>query len=312
LRQYVNKLQPQLLLKTSESAGHISHIPTITICHDIDSLIADAQASKSGFFRHVLNLGKSYLRRRALRASDFVICNSQFVRRAVQEFYGIVGTRTAVAYCGVDPRFYQIAQRTDKHKVRERYGGRNFVLTFATGDTRENYRTLPAVMARLAEGRTAICLLIAGLRRGAAYVADLRDQCRRAGLREGVEFVLEDFFSADRFEAMAELYTSADFYLELSLHEGFGMQLAEAMACGTTCISSQMAALAEVGDRFVIPVNPIDSNAVAATIQAAYDSGLHLQDNREQVLYTRKFSWEETGKVVANTVSMFTGGHPPA
>ena len=172
------------------------------------------------------------------------------------------------------------------------------MLAFATGDPRENSRCYPALAARMAALELNTCLLIAGIRRGAPYANALKAEFIRLELIEGRHFVFEDFLGEDRFQDLAELYTAADFYLELSLHEGFGMQLIEAMACGTTCISSPRGALAEIGDRFALLVDPTNVDEIASTVGRAYEGKLHLRDNYEQVQYANIYTWERVGKTV--------------
>jgi glycosyltransferase involved in cell wall biosynthesis len=296
------RLDAQLLLKTSEGAGYARGLPTVTVCHDVDRLIAAAQGISRGIVRSTLDSYKTRLRRQALKHSEFVICNSQFTRQAVETHYGISYSRTAVGYCAVDPRFYEFSVQTNRDAVRRRYGVSNFILTFATGDPRENFRSYPAVAASMAALGVNAALLIAGIERGSGYVSKLRAEFAHFGLIEGKHFILEDFLGADRFQDLAELYTAADFYLELSLHEGFGMQLVEAMACGTTCISSHCGALAEIGGKYVLVVDPAKPEEIAAMVKSAYDGKRHLQDNREEVHYTRGFSWDAVGRTVAETL----------
>ncbi len=294
----VNRLRSQLLLKTNECAGHVRRIPTVTVCHDVDEFIVAAQGGRHSLLRAAVDTCKGYYRRQALQRSDFVVCNSEFTREAVRTQYDIQPSKTAVAYCAVDPRFFEIASTTDKVAVRRKYGVAGYVLAFATGDPRENSKRYPALAARMAALGLNTCLLIAGIRHGAPYGIELRAECVRLGLIEGRHFVLEEFLGEDRFRDLAELYTAADFYLELSLHEGFGMQLIEAMACGTTCISSPRGALAEIGNRFVLLVDPINIDEIAATVKSAYGSELNLRDNYEQVLYAKTYSWEKVGHAV--------------
>ncbi len=311
LKKHVAVVKPDLLLKTQESAGQGRGVPTVTVCHDIDELIVEAQRAKASVLRSRLDAWKRRLRRRALQASDFVVCNSEFTRKGVQDFYQIPLHRTAVAYCAVDPRFYGISREAARQQVRKRYGVESYVLAFATGDPRENFALLPAIAARLAKGRLKTCVLIAGMRLGTSYAADLRRRFVDLGLTEGEQFKFERFLGADRFDELAALYAGADFYLELSLHEGFGMQLAEAMACGATCISSPNGALAEVGSQYAVFIDPANADEVAAAIESAYAENLHRRDNADQIAYTRKFCWEETGKVVADVLARTYEAHRP-
>jgi glycosyltransferase involved in cell wall biosynthesis len=298
----VNQLKSQVLLKTDDSAGHVRRVPTVAICHDIDDFIVEAQGESRSLFRSALDTCKRYYRRQALRRSDFVVCNSKFTREAVWAQYGIEPSKTAVAYCAVDPRFYKISSATDQADVRRRYSVTSYVLAFATGDPRENSRCYPALAARMVGMGLNTCLLIAGIKHGAPYANALRAEFMRLGLIEGRHFVFEEFLGEDRFRDLAELYTAADFYLELSLHEGFGMQLIEAMACGTTCISSPRGALAEIGNRFVFLVDPTNVDEIASTVKRAYEGKLHLRDNHEQVQYASTYSWERVGNTVAEVL----------
>ncbi|HEY1272252.1 MAG TPA: glycosyltransferase [Terriglobales bacterium] len=307
----VRRLGCEILLKTYEGAGLVPGIRTVTVCHDIDAFIARAQGSTNPL-RSAINACKFRLRRRALQRSDFVVCNSQFTRAAVQEQYGIAAGRTAVAYCAVDPRFYDHSRGVDAAALRKKLGVARFVLTFATGDPRENFRILPEVASQLLEVRLDTCLLVAGLRPRAAYVTQLRNEFRKRGMSEGIHFIFEDFLGSDRFQELVDLYSAADFYLELSLHEGFGMQLIEAMACGTTCISSPRGALTEVGSRYAIFADPTNPREIALVLRDAYQGGEHLRDNREQVQYTRQYSWDRAGSVVAGVLMQVAAREPQA
>jgi glycosyltransferase involved in cell wall biosynthesis len=296
------RLRPQILLKTDESLGRISGIPTVAVCHDIDELIWAAQSSNKGKVRHMVDRCKRQLRVRTLRGCQSILCNSEFIRDAVQRHYGIPLERLGIAYCAVDERFYSFSRLTNHPAVRKKYGVPGFVLAFATGDPRENFGVYPAIAARLVELGTETCLLIAGVRRGASYENHLKSEFLRLGLVEGRHFVFEEFLGGERFQELADLYTAADFYLDLSLHEGFGMQLVEAMACGTTCIASSRGALGEIGNRYARFVDPVDPMDVALNIRNAYQNGEGKRDNRPQIEYTRRFAWPRTARIVADAL----------
>jgi glycosyltransferase involved in cell wall biosynthesis len=306
--RYARKLRSQIFLKTNESAGRIAGLPTVAVCHDIDELIWKAQEGKVGGFRRALDHGKQWFRRRALRECNFVLCNSDFIREAVQRRYGIPAETTRVAHCAVDERFYDLSRLTDRDAVRRKYGVERFILVFATGDPRENFNAYPAIAARMMEIGLNTCLLVAGVNKNAEYGHSLREKFVARGLEEGRDFVLEEFLGATRFSDLVDLYTAADFYSELSLHEGFGMQLVEAMACGTTCVSSPNGALREVGDRYALFVDPTDASAVANCFKQAYENEQEKRDNAEQVRYTHKFSWAQTARTVAEALMKAASG----
>lgn len=72
------------------------------------------------------------------------------------------------------------------------------------------------------------------------------------------------------FERLLELYRHAMVYAQLSCHEGFGVALAEAMACGCVPVVTKMAAIPEVVGECGIYVPYGDVKATAKAIQEAF------------------------------------------
>ena len=297
----IKLLKADILLKVNESARGNYNVPVVTVCHDIPALITHAQESQGmvrSAYRKMVDHLKAASVGYGLRSSAWVICNSDFIRKSIHSYYGIPTSRTVVGYCGIDPRFY-FADSINKREVLQRYGIDRYILTFATGDYRENFLRLPDVIALLRQFGSDVPVLIAGVRREESYCDGLVYHMRRLDLVEGKDYIIESFLGEGRFNDLMALYATADFYLELSLHEGFGMQLAEAMACGTTCITSEMGALKEVGGEYGIFIaNPLDNLSIVRTIKRAYQEGMHDRDNAQQVDYTKRFSWNNTGQVV--------------
>ena len=290
LPAWSSRQKSDVLLLPGERVLRAIRIPVLTVCHDIDELIWKAQGKRDNAWKRIVSMAKTALRVRTLRRSEFVFCNSEFVRECVIARYRVERNKTEVAYCAIDDQFYSDSSASAKS---------GYVLTFATGDPRENYSLLPGILARIQATGHPVQFTIAGIRHQLPYVGELLRKMHDHGLTEGEHFRLVEFMDQNSRSKLAALYKGADFYLELSGHEGFGMQLAEAMACGTTCISSQGGALAEVGAGFETPLTNLDETAIAEEICAAYRNLLHLRDNAVQVAYTRKYSWDEVGRKVS-------------
>ena len=300
VQRMINKFGIDILLRPRDSVGKDYGLPTVTICHDINELITNSQDKVIGLRRYALNFIKEYFRVRAMRRSDHVVCNSEFTQAAVYKYYGIDKPRTSIGYCGIDPRFYTLSIQVNNNLIRERYGVSKFILIFATGDSRENYNILPEIILSLKALGLEPCFIIAGVNHEVPYVRDLNDALSKSGLIYGKNYLFEDFLNESKFVNLVELYTSADFYLELSLHEGFGMQLAEAMSCGTTVISPSHSALSEVASGYSVEIFLNSAVDIAQKIAEAYRNGEHLRNNSDQISFTRKFSWEDLGDSISN------------
>lgn len=99
---------------------------------------------------------------------------------------------------------------------------------------------------------------------------------------------------------LLQLYNAADMLLAPSTHEGFGITLLEAMACGTPVITGNTSAMPEVvGDAGVL-IDPLNVEAIAAAIlhlrrDSTYRQTL-IQKGLERV---KTFTWEAVAEAIA-------------
>lgn len=295
----IRSTQADVFVRPADKIGWKFSIPTLTVCHDVNPLIWAVQPPVS-WRRKMLNGVWERLRGHALRKSDLVLCNSKFIQSAAVGHFGLAQERTAVAYCGVDRRIPELAADVDVSSLLRNLGVEQFVLAFATGDEREGFRILPQLWAAARKGGYPGMLVIAGVREAAAYARELDAAFCSASQKDGFRFL--PFLGPEQIGLLAGLYRAADFYLETSRHEGFGMQLVEAMACGTTCFSSGRGALAEVGGGFPLPLDIDDPEAAGLAVAGAWRDGLHQRDNREQTAHALAFDWREVATLTVDFV----------
>ncbi len=99
-------------------------------------------------------------------------------------------------------------------------------------------------------------------------------------------------------EELTELYQNAAGFLYLSLYEGFGLPLLEAMALGCPVISSNRAALPEVGGDGVILVDPFDASATADAMQKLIADVAFRNDLiRRGQSRVASFGWKQTAEL---------------
>ena len=97
------------------------------------------------------------------------------------------------------------------------------------------------------------------------------------GSPDGVQ-VLTDVPEAD----LARLYRQAEFVIQLSLYEGFGYPVAEAMASGTAVIAANAASIPEIAQGGAILVDPLDVREAAQRLVEADVNPALLKDLRRR------------------------------
>lgn len=303
LPRQIKERKYDLLVKPMESAGLGYEVPTITVCHDVQELIDQAADARPGLRQKLVNFLKRKLKSKNLRESDVVVCNSAFTRDAAATWYGLDKSKTIIGYCGVDERFFKLAEEFVTRKRNRNFNFENFVLTFATGDARENHDLIPRVLHELRRLGCGAKMIVAGVKENAEYVHRMDTQFKQLGLLPVEDYQYVGFLGEEKLDELIELYATADFYLELSGHEGFGMQLAEAMACGTTCVSSGKTALAEVGAGFDVRFSSFDPDQIAKAILESYNVKLHERSNGAQVAYVHEhYTWDAVSDLVVQKI----------
>lgn len=292
-----------LLLKPMESAGFKYPVPTITVCHDVQELIDRAARTRVMPHQYLISLAKRKFKSLNLQNSAVVICNSLFTRDAAAAWYNFDIAKSVIGYCGVAERFFELSNELVSTRYRQELSTDSYILTFATGDARENHHLLPEILSNLRRGGRNSKLVIAGIRYGEDYIHKMDEQFSDRNLQLGDDYQYVEFLGEEKLDELVGLYVTADFYLELSGHEGFGMQLAEAMACGTTCISSGSGALTEVGAGFGIEFSSFDPGHIAGTILNSYERKLHHRNNCDQVDYVRThYTWDAVADAVVKEI----------
>ena len=182
-----------------------------------------------------------------VRGADLVLAISEHTRRDGVEHLGLDPARTVAVGTGVDP-YFRPAQEGEAAAAAVRRAlpavDRPFVLTVSAADERKNTPALVAAYARLDAGTrrahrlVVACPLLDGLE------ARLRAAALAAGLA-GDEMVLTGRVDD---AVLRDLYRTCSVFAFPSRYEGFGLPVAEAMACGAPVLTSTATSLPEVLD----------------------------------------------------------------
>jgi glycosyltransferase involved in cell wall biosynthesis len=87
--------------------------------------------------------------------------------------------------------------------------------------------------------------------------------------------------------------------VNVSLYEGFGLTVLEAMACGIPVVASGAEALRELAGEAALIVDPLDVGAIAEGLRRIVQDGALRAALRVRGLnLARRFTWEATAEGV--------------
>jgi glycosyltransferase involved in cell wall biosynthesis len=97
--------------------------------------------------------------------------------------------------------------------------------------------------------------------------------------------------------ALRDLYARAVALVLPSLHEGFGLPVLEAMACGTPVIASRGSSLSEVAGDASLMVDPYDAIGFAETMYRMLTNRDLRENLRQRGLHrAQSFGWRRTAE----------------
>ena len=237
------------------------------------------------------------LQRIGIERAVRVLCVSETLREQVHEAFGTPLDRMSVSYNGVGPEFRPISQKEARDYVRERFHiDYPYVLYVGKIQARKNLpRLLHAFRQFKRETGSDARLVLAGRRTDTAEVVDRTID--ELGMRsEVVELGYIPHTSADR-EALPMLYCGARFFVFVSLWEGFGIPLVEAMACGTPAIVSSVTSLPEIAGDAALVVEPTSVEEIAhAMTRLETSEGLRTELAQKGLRQAKRFNWPECAR----------------
>jgi glycosyltransferase involved in cell wall biosynthesis len=258
----------------------------VTTIHDVIPMIFPRHAPRSRKAR--LYPLYRWVMKQIGQRSDAIIADSRASRSDVITHLRIRPrdeARVTAVYCGVSSRF-QPGHAPDSDPSRPRT-----VLYVGRMDPYKNVPTLIRAFHALRD----LCpfpvrLVIAGSRD--ARYPEAPALCHELGLDDHVTWT--GYVSDDE---LIRLYQTADVLAHPSRYEGFGLQVAEAMACGTPVVCSGAGSLAEVAGDATILADPDDTDGFTDGLkQILTDPTLADAYRRKGIRQAANFTWERTAR----------------
>ena len=254
------------------------------------------------FAREVFNYTLTWFQRYV----DVMVAVSEYAAKEIIYAYHVSPEKVRTIYVAVDPIYFEERTDTEINHILSEHGLVRKTYFFFTGRFRLHKNVGNLVEAYLLYRK---------------HNPDRNEQLALAGTREEFEHTFgpvplsphtEDirFIGYVPAEHLPALYTGAVALSFVTLNEGFGLPVIEAMACGTPVITSSVTALPEVaGDAGVI-VDPHSPQALAeAMALIAKDEHVRTLLSKRGLVRSKQFTYARN---IEHTVVMYRSllGHP--
>ena len=223
---------------------------------------------------------------RSLRRATMLITVSDSTKQDAHELVGIPTEQMQTVYPCIDERFSNVLEEEQIKEFREQKGlAEGYFLYLGTLEPRKNIPTLIEAYARLRQKyKVREKLVLAG---GKGWLYDeIFAKVQQSGMQS--EVVFPGFVSDSE---QARWYAAASAFVYPSLYEGFGIPVAEALACGIPVVTSNSSSLPEAGAGIALCVDPLDAEAISEAMQRTIsDPGLRERGRVAAPAVAQRFS----------------------
>lgn len=236
----------------------------------------------------------------AVRRCERLIAISQVTREELHTRFPRTASKTTVAHPAADARFTPEPGVDDEAVLRRHGLRRPFVLVCGTLEPRKNLPRLIEAFAGIEQRvRDGWTLALAG-------AAGWETDSTFASVAAHSELVRSLGYVPD--EELACLYRQAEVFCYVSLYEGFGIPVLEAMQSGTAVLTSSVSSMPEVGGdaaRYADPREVADIRR--ALVELLCDRGLRERCSAAGLARASMFDWTATARIVRTTLEQLGG-----
>jgi glycosyltransferase involved in cell wall biosynthesis len=195
----------------------------------------------------------------ACSRADAIIAISEQTKRDLVALYRIAEDRIKVIYQDCNPIFQIPVEASQRRAITEKYGiTEPYVLSVGTIEERKNQLNL--VRAFSLADQPGYQLVLVG--KPTPYTEKIRQFIAEKKLKNRV-LVLDSVPTAH----LPALYQQADVFAYISIYEGFGIPILEALKSGTPVLAAKGSCLEEAGGPGGLYADPTDLRAIADQMQ---------------------------------------------
>lgn len=286
---FLKRSRPDVFFTPSHYLPPVTPVPSVCTIHDLGYLKFSGQFKKYDFWQ------LKYWTAISITISKYIIAVSKSTKKDIVRHYHFASKKIAVIHHGYDKsRFNTKISSKDVRRVIKKYGiSKKYVLFLSTLKPNKNVEGLIEGFRKLTIDHQQLNtkLVIAG-KKGWMYKSIFQ---RVKELNLGKNVIFTDFVSEKDKPA---LLFGAKVFILPSFWEGFGMDVLNAMACGTPVVVSKVASLPEVAGKAGVYVDPYSPQSIADGIKKVLKmtSSEYNKLVKSGLKQASKFSWQKASK----------------
>lgn len=238
-----------------------------------------------------------FLLPRLCRKVKQIITVSEFIKNRILAHTGVSESKIAVIPNGVATDFCPDAvSRLDLVASSLHLPSREYVLVVGSLEPRKNlarlFRAWGEIQSRLPKN---LWLVVVGAQGSSKVFSKI-----------SMQNLPPRVFLAGRVNdaSLAVLYAGASIFVYISLYEGFGLPLLEAMASGVPVVAGNRSSLPEVVSDAGLLVDPEDAHKIAEAIQTLIENpGLRQDLSCRGLARAKQYSWDRTARATWNVLA---------
>jgi len=265
--------------------------PTVLVCHDI---------AYAHYPEHIPWLKRKYYQKYFPlfhKKADHIITVSETTKRDIIASYDLDGSKITTAYNSVKNGIMKLDEDS-KDSIRKEYtSGCRYFIYVGSIHPRKNVVNLIQAFDQFKKQSGADCKLVL-IGRLAWNTDEFSIAMETAEFKKDIIF-LQELFN----EQVNAMIAAAEAMVYVSLFEGFGLPVVEAMASDVPVITSNVSSMPEVAGDAAVLVDPLNYKMIANAMSQIYDNdSLRAELIAKGRIQIEKFSWDKTAAITYDVI----------
>ena len=244
----------------------------------------------------------AYLRKNVARwigRTTKVVTVSNTSKQEIVEAFDVDPAKIVVAHNGVDRTRYKRSDPQQIEKTKRNLGiAGEYILYVGNIEPRKNLTRLISAYRSLPKALTD-CYQLVMVGSGGWLNEAIIDAISHAQY-DGYRIVRPLRFVEDL--EIVDLYSGARCAVLPSFHEGFGMPVLEALACGTRVVAADLGSIREAGGDAVAYCDPLSVASIADTLKRTLETEPSADFQSRASKQTETLSWHKTAEIIKQLV----------